>query len=377
MFATKRKHLLSQASSKVILASALALSFSACEKGAGSFSVLTTSNKFTQSDVYTPRKVDVLFVVDNSNSMQSSQDNLANNFSSFITNFISKDFDFRIAVTTTDTFYSAQFPGTCLNSNGVNLCDPAYARFRSGTNPKTYVINRTDYDFNFPSEVQRLKDNFKANALVGTGGSGDERAFSSFKSTLSSSLNSDFRRSDAFLAIVILSDEEDFSHPASTQNESYLNPNLDSVASYNTFLASYTGGKAKEDYSVSTISVLDETCRQSILTASGKQKVGQRYIELADLTGGTKSSLCDSFDTSLDNISNNILLQAKPVFKLPHKPIVSSIVVIINDVTVPKSDTNGWAYDAVSNTVTIYGTQYVPQSGQTVQINSDPDITAN
>jgi len=273
MFAKIRNQKLAQATSHLLLAGAMAISYTGCEKGAGSFSVLTNSSQYVQNDAYIPRKVDVLFVVDNSGSMASSQTNLANNFSSFIEKFISKGFDFRIAVTTSDTYYSAQAPSgsSCLKS-GIDLCAPSYARFRSGTNPQVYVIDSNDYDFNFPDEVNRLKDTFKANALVGTIGSGDERAFSSFQATLSSNLNSDFRRSDAFLAVVILSDEDDFSQESLAASDDTYSQPLYSVASYNTFLAQLTGGVSGKDYSVSTISILDQACQNLLFTASGKQK---------------------------------------------------------------------------------------------------------
>jgi len=191
---------------------------------------------------------------------------------------------------------------------------------------------------------------------------------------LNSPLNVDFRRPEAFLAVVILSDEDDFSWSGGSLNESYTNTDAFSVASYNEFLASLTSGTAGKEYSVSTISILDETCRSSLFTASGQQKIGQRYIQLADLTGGTKNSLCSPFDQTLDNISNNIIVQAKPVFKLSKTPIVSSIVVVINGVTVPQSNVDGWVYDSVKNTITIYGSTYTPKPKQIVSINFDPDI---
>lgn len=369
------KHQIAKVSAKLLFASALAVTYTGCEKGAGSFSVLTNASQYVQSDAYAARKVDVLFVVDNSSSMSSSQSNLANNFDSFIQRLISRGFDFRIGVTTTDTYYQAQAPaGSTCPKSGVDLCLPSYARLRSGTTPASNVIDSNDYDFNFPSEVQRLKDTFKANALVGIIGSGDERAFSSFKATLQSSLNSDFRRSDAYLAVVILSDEDDFSYDSlASNNDSYTG--LHTVQSYKDFLDTYTSGVAGSDYSVSTISVLDETCRASLYTASGQQKIGQRYIQLADLTGGTKNSLCGSFSSALDNISNNIVVQAKPVFKLSKKPILSSVVVVVNGVKVPQSDTDGWSYDAAKNTITINGSTYAPIAKQTVSIYFDPDVS--
>ncbi|OFZ31261.1 MAG: hypothetical protein A2622_01320 [Bdellovibrionales bacterium RIFCSPHIGHO2_01_FULL_40_29] len=328
--------------------------FSSCEKGGGDFSILSESSQFQQASTFVPRKLDVLFVVDNSGSMSSSQTNLANNFPSFINYFKSKGYDFRIAVTTTDAFYGDQFV-----SSGCSLCNISQTEFR-GT-PKFVDNNTPD-----------LEATFAANVQVGTTGAPDERAFSSFKAALGSSLNATFHRPDAFLSVIIVSDEEDFSHDDISQNESYSQPTLHSAASYKTFLETFTAGQATSDFSVSTISILDETCRASL--GSGR-KIGVRYMELADLTGGTKNSLCTSFATILDNISTSIATQTQAQFQLNKKPVIESIRVIIDGVLVPESTVDGWSYDSVSNSIKINGSTYQPSAGSSITINFDPDIT--
>ncbi|WP_409477637.1 hypothetical protein [Pseudobdellovibrio sp. HCB154] len=356
---------------KKLMLATLAMSAVACDKGGGSFSVLSDNSQFKQNVTFTPRKLDVLFVVDNSGSMATSQQSLANNFPSFIDKFIDKGYDFRIAVTTTDAFYGDQFV-----SNGCSICNVEQTRFRSGVNPAVYVIDRADYDLAQAGEEARLKSDFTLNVKVGTSGSGDERAFSSFKAALSSSLNVGFHRPDAFLAVVIVSDEEDFSQSEYTMNESYSNPNLFSVASYKTFLDGFTGGVASQDYSVSAISISDQACRDQLAGGSGgAQKVAIRYNQLVDLTGGTKNSICNPFDQTLDNISSQIMTEQKPVYTLDKKPIIASIRVVVDGVVVPQSSTDGWSYDAVDNTITINGLTYKPGANSAISINFDPDLT--
>ena len=59
---------------------------------------------FTQNEV--SGKVDILWVVDNSGSMEDSQENLARNFNSFINRFVDENtdqlVDFQMAIITTD-----------------------------------------------------------------------------------------------------------------------------------------------------------------------------------------------------------------------------------------------------------------------------------
>lgn len=329
--------------------------FAGCDKGGSNFSVLSSSDQYEQASAYVPRKLDVLFVVDNSGSMSSSQASLAANFPSFINFFKQKGYDYKIAVTTTDSFYGDQFI-----SEPCSLCNEEQTRFKSGSSPLIYEIT---------PDTPNLEDVFAANVNVGIAGSGDERAFSSFKAALTSNLNASFHRSDAYLAVVIVSDEEDFSHDDISINESYLQPTLHTVLSYKSFLETFTGGESAKDFSVSTISILDETCRSSL--GSGR-KIGLRYMELADIAGGTQNSICEGFDLVLDNISSAIASQIVANFVLTRTPILSSVRVLVDGVAISESTTDGWSYDEATNSISITGPS-TPESGAIVTINFDPE----
>jgi len=151
-------------------------------------------------------------------------------------------------------------------------------------------------------------------------------------------------------------------------NESYTQPTLHPVASYKSYLETFTSGVATTDFSVSTISVLDNACKTAL--GSGR-KIGIRYMDLADMTGGTKNSLCSNFDLVLNNISTTIASQIVATFSLSRTPIVSSIRVLIDGVLIAQDSTNGWTYDSTSNSVSVHGSA-TPKSGAVVTINFDP-----
>src|SRR5690348_2689084 len=93
-----------------------------CGDKQASFSLLADSDTFIQDKgSKTISKLDILWVIDNSGSMPSSQQNVASNFTAFIEDFNSKSYDYQIAVTTTEA-YKAYFSG---NQN--------WSRFRDGT----------------------------------------------------------------------------------------------------------------------------------------------------------------------------------------------------------------------------------------------------
>jgi hypothetical protein len=373
----------------ILSVSMISLLLVGCDKGGGSFSVLSESSTFSQEVIYTPRKLDVLFVIDNSGSMDNYQQSLVNNFSSFIDRFITKGYDFRIAVTTSEAY---RYPQLAVPGNCFSFCEESRVQFRRGSPSNPYVIDKANYDLTTLTGKNLLKSDFIANAHMGTDGSGDERAFSSFMAALnyrtnsngSDSPNKDFHRSDAFLAIVIISDEEDFSQIGTGGlSESYSNPNLVPVANYKTSLETFTGGQSGVDFTVSTISILDQTClntldpnNQSNPGSAIGRKIGQRYKQLADLTGGTQNSLCQSFDTSLDNISDSIEGLSDASFVLAKTPVLSSIRLLVDGVLVPQSATEGWSYIAATKTIKINGSVYKPAAGASIKLNFDPDLSA-
>ncbi len=373
----------------ILSVSMISLLLVGCDKGGGSFSVLSESSTFSQEVIYTPRKLDVLFVIDNSGSMDNYQQSLVNNFSSFIDRFITKGYDFRIAVTTSAAY---RYPQLAVPGNCFSFCEESRVQFRRGSPSNPYVIDKANYDLTTLTGKNLLKSDFIANAHMGTDGSGDERAFSSFMAALnyrtnsngSDSPNKDFHRSDAFLAIVIISDEEDFSQIGTGGlSESYSNPNLVPVANYKTSLETFTGGQSGVDFTVSTISILDQTClntldpnNQSNPGSAIGRKIGQRYKQLADLTGGTQNSLCQSFDTSLDNISDSIEGLSDASFVLAKTPVLSSIRLLVDGVLVPQSATEGWSYIAATKTIKINGSVYKPAAGASIKLNFDPDLSA-
>ncbi len=341
-----------------------AIMIAGCSKSADSFSLLSDASSYKQNAQYIPRKVDILWVVDNSGSMASSQTRLANNFSSFISKFIATDSDFHMAVTTTDAY---------LAPYATQYADYSHIRDGDGSvHSGVFVIDKNTPD---------ISNVFLKNITQGTAGSGDERAFSSFKVALNEPWNASFRRSDAFLAVIIISDEDDFSHNDSASglssyyfSEDYNDTNMYSIPSYVDFLTSYTSSAgAGKNFSVNTINILDSTCLGQL--QNGAQKIGQRYIALADATGGQKISLCSDFSQSLQVLSQSIVELAS-VFQLTREPIAETISVTVDGTVVAQNASNGWTYDATTVSIAFHGTA-IPAAGADVKISFDPKSVKN
>ncbi len=329
-----------------------------CEaKKATSFSILPDVNVYAQDGVYEPRKIDVLWIIDNSGSMQTSQEQLATNFQSFIQKFSTLKFDYHIGVGATDG-WKTLFNDTL---HHASLRDGSDFTSHSGV----FIIDK-----NTPNVVET----FMTNALLYIRGTGDERAFQSMQATLNYPGNSGFRRGDAFLAVIIVSDEDDFSHDSTTFNNSnYNDPNLHTVQKYVDFLNTYTGRtdlSMPANYSVSAITVTDDACKTELNKDGFSRYPGIRYMDLVQATGGTLGSLCAPFADTLSNISDSIVNYSS-VFPLTRLPIVETITIYINDQLVPQDAVNGWTYRSSDNSVWFHGTS-IPPAGSKIKIDFDP-----
>jgi hypothetical protein len=365
-------------SSGRVLALCLALSlFSiSCQKSNDSFSLLAEQSTFQQASSFQPRKIDILWVIDNSGSMETSQQNVIANFNSFIQRFQTLNYDFNMAFISTDAYMDATDTNGAYKNTYCVAFNKKCSVLRDGPGKNATASLHSGIPI-ITKLTANIPQVFNLNAAQGIQGYGDERAFQSFKTALENPLNSGFRRPDAYLAIIIVSDEDDFSHNAMTPaleslaNNGYLTDSrIHSVNSYVQFLDTYTKSTATlRNYSVSAITILDQQCLDELNTTFAR-RMGTRYIQMADQTGGAKASLCGNFGQSLSLISD-MVLQLTSAFTLDREPIPETIRVIVNGVAVQQDATNGWTYDPTNLTINFHGSA-IPAADAAININFDP-----
>ncbi len=370
----------------ISLLSTLAL-FAGCANNQSSFSLLPTGQSFKQSANSVNSKIDILWVMDNSGSMSPSQTNILNNFSGFMKNFIAKNLDYQMAVTTTEAFKAGAKFGN----------DANYSKFKDGAtfgSGASYYNKHTGINLIYPGVSPDVTTTFAINGYQGDHGSGDERAFSSFMAALGNMTNPLLLRPNSYLAIIVLSDEDDFSSSSRLEyswlpkqtgettaqynaryvaDHSYVSPGLDSIASYISALDSLTSSTPSlRHYNVSTITAKDDSCVQSMLAAGASSSIiGQRYMDLATQTNGVIGSLCDTnFAGTLSSIQQRIL-ELSTEFYLQRQPQVASITVAVNSLPIAQDGLNGWSYDAVNNGIIFHGAS-IPPAGADIAVNFDP-----
>jgi hypothetical protein len=235
-------------------------------------------------------KIDLLFVVDNSGSMSEEQTNLAANFPAFIQVIQDSGLDYRVAVTTTgmDYTYQQQLPigGTIPTSqtggdNGAML-QPG------GCNMAHRWVDATDAD---PAAA------FACAAAVGTDGPSDEMPLAAmraaFDERMTDGTNGGFRRPDALLGIILLTDENDCSYEQSVTlsfSQTLCESQQEPVSNYVGFLDTYTGDRGRWATAV-IAGPGPSTCSSSF----GSADYASRLDEFVTMTGTNAvfSSICD------------------------------------------------------------------------------------
>lgn len=283
---------------------------------------------FTQEPV---EKVDVLFVLDNSTSMSGEVLTLASGLADFAAAFLALGVDWQWAVITTDM--------RSANAKG---------RFRG-----PIITPATQ-----PSPTSEFLDQ----ADVGSFGSDTERGYdaavAALTPPLSTNENAGFLRTDAALAVVHASDEEDSSNLSARDYIDFLrglkpDPNL---VSFNGIV-----GPEQDQGGVNP----DTACVQ-VQTDLDAAPTHHRIIRA---TGGAWGDLCD-FD-AYDFVQDLALTASgiRSTFVLSGTPDggASGIEVTVGGQPVAQGARNGWTYDRATNTVTLNGSSR-PGQGEAVVI---------
>ncbi|MBK7843552.1 MAG: hypothetical protein IPJ71_07620 [Bdellovibrionales bacterium] len=247
-------------------------------------------------------QVDILFVVDSSGSMSTHQRNLSSNIDLF-TKGLSRTqiLDYHIGVTTTDFEYG---------DAGVLQGTPNF-------------VERST-----PDGLVRLGNNL----LVGTSGSGTESVFYPTLLALSepnlSGANRSFYRSQAFLALVFVTDAADQSSMRADALYQFL-MNLkswdkDKLITYGVIVPSADDICQRDDPAMKPLSI----------------------EEFLHMTKGLSFSLCaPDFGDRLGAIGDDLVKKVGMFIPLKQLPVVSTIRIRYGKQDIPEDLKRGWSYD--------------------------------
>lgn len=247
-------------------------------------------------------QLDVVLVVDDSNSMLADNQKLAQRLQGFVSDLGAAGFDWQMCVTVT----RAQQ----LNANDPTLYWGA-SRYWVGAN-SGYILKSNS------GNVSQIFQDTINQIGAGWAGTDDERAV---KAAWWHLWNGDVRyqgvsgcyRKDAGLATIILSDEDERSVGGDISQQYYAGEykaleNDDLPQSYTSYVKEVFGNNKR--FAVNSIIVRpgDSSCLAAQDAEGYKAHYGTKYNELAQLTGGTVGSICEAdYSTNLKYFKDQIV----------------------------------------------------------------------
>ncbi|MGZ3653290.1 MAG: hypothetical protein ACXVCZ_19220 [Bdellovibrionota bacterium] len=330
---------------KMLLNSSLFLScglaLTACGPKAANFDILPAGQSTYQGSTAN-NKVDILWVIDNSGSMLTKQQNLAAGFNSFSSVFVNKGFDFNMAIVTSDT--------RTVGAGGQNGIFQGVPTVISGTTANFAAI-------------------FQANVVVGAAGDSAAKELDAIQLALSnpnlSGANAGFLRSDAHLAVIELSDADDDDSTATTANTISFLQGI-KPDKYDVLTNTY-----KKNFTISAVgvnSLTDPDCAPLLPLI----EVATKFKSLVSSTNGSFASICKAdFGPGLSTISQTIA-EAITEIPLARVPDTSTLSITFNGTSVPNDPTNGYTYVSSRNMIVFHGT-WIPQANTNISINYVPN----
>ena len=259
-------------------------------------------------------KVDILFVVDNSCSMEQEQATLAQGFVSFAEKLDQSMTEFHLGVISTTFEYTDP-------ERGKLIGDPLYL---------------TNEDEDYVAQ-------FASRAQLGVSGSDKEKGLEAAAYALSPlanlDLNEGFSRVDARLLVVFVSDEEDCSDEGALIGQDaescYTSPR--SLVPIGEYVETFRGMRdSADDVQVAAIVGVEDQICQDVYA-------NKRYSEVARLTGGQVGNICEgNWSEMLTNLGLNAtgVIQS---FQLSNAVKEGSLEVFVDDTL-----TTAYTYDPES-----------------------------
>ena len=288
-------------------------------------------------------RVDILWIVDNSNSMANEQIKVAEGFHEFIQAVgVKEEVDFHLGLVSTDMDLANA-------ERGLLIGDPPY------------LTREDSYAASFMDRVR-----------VGTIGSDKERGLQAALHALTDPAalehNTDFLREDAVLALVFVSDENDCSDDnwlADDQEGSLCYEIDEKLVPTAEFVRAFQAIKGLEGRVVASSIVgppVSEGCDASW--------PGQRYWTVAEELGGLVADICESdYLQIMDDVGSRIS-EPQRAFFLTHSPVEESIVVLVDDVELAPDPVQGWTFDGALDSINFTG-DYVPAFGSVIRVGYD------
>lgn len=222
-------------------------------------------------DIQNRGPVDVLFVVDNSSSMNAEQEEMGKRFNNFLNHII--DLDWQVGITTTDTDDSEKYGDgklvTFEKSNGLRFLDASIPQNRA-----QYYFKKTIERDEWGSSVEEgIRNTYRAIERMGV-----------------DPVHQQFFRKHSHLSVVVLSDENESDDDFRNKPQNLINLVRRQFGTQKTFKFHSIIARPGDD----ECDFIEHTA-------------GKTYAKLSRLTGGIIGDICaDNYSSQLANIGEDI-----------------------------------------------------------------------
>lgn len=251
------------------------------------------------------KKLDILFIIDDSSSMLADNQHLASRLENFVNGLSANGLDWQACVTLTRAMQSDD-PSDTNYYWGASAAWEGY----SGANP--YVLKSGT-----PNTFQIFTNTISG---IGAGwlGTDDERGIKAaywhlYNGDPSYPDASGCYRPEAGLAVILLSDEDERSVGGDDTQIFYSNEankpleNDDLPSTYVSTVKQVFGNSKRFTFNSIIVRPGDTSCMATQDTGASKAHYGTKYYELSQLTGGHVGSICDAdYSTNLTHIFTTI-----------------------------------------------------------------------
>lgn len=287
-----------------------------------------TNQEFRVKEMKGSSAVDIIWVIDNSGSMDSYQQDVVANANAFMQDFIKKQLNWKMGVISTDS------------------SDAPYAGFNGSTQLDATIVDPVN---TFIRVVNKL----------GTNGSGSEETFVPILKSIGN--DPSFLRPNTPLAVIMVTDAEEQSR---ISEKDFVNK-----------LATATQGRNIFAYGV--FAAEDFGCDSDEGEWDYKGSPYEYFIKSAMV--GQTFPLCRDFGTSLVDIAHDIVTRVSySAIYLSSRPDLSTLKVYYHDELLPAGPTEKggfWMYDHRLNAVVFNNLDFAKDETDSVRVVFEEDLS--
>lgn len=293
---------------------------------------------------------DIMWIVDESGSVDDDRARIANNAVTFFNKAIAAGLDFRMGVTD-------------MNNTGPGGQTGIFASRMAGGTGDRWLLD---------SDASEFATNINTPSGIDAYDCCAEHGLTQMRSAINrhtprNSNDPQMVREEAKLVILFVTDEKaEEVEDSTSMGEGNIEPSAAQQTEIANLVASYIGDLTAHD---AIAHLIAEPAPFDSTTCSSGAEHAYGYYEVVNAVGGQTGSICqDDLGPTLDAIIDSIVGEASPI-TLSKFPISASISVARDGTKVPRSRDTGWDYRGSANSIVFFNMPFDPANPSDIVVS--------